>query len=128
MICPHCQKEIPDGSVYCTYCGQKAALSVPEEEKKPRADITDRLTLASNTILFTGVLLSLFLSLLMFRDLTIAGICGGILIILAGSFLAWILSLFLESRAELLKTARRIEAKLSMQEDPKDEVFLNGKE
>lgn len=131
MICAHCQKEIPDGSVYCTYCGEKAekeVLPVPEAEMKAPADITERLLIGSRTVLFSGILLSLFLSLLKFQEGTIAGICGGILIILAGSFLSWVLSLFLESRAELLRTSRRIEAMLAMQEDPKNEVFSDGKE
>ena len=128
MICTHCRKVIPDGSVYCTYCGQKIeplVLPAPAAEKNRSSDLAERLVLSSRFVLFSGILLSLFLSLLLFQKGTAAGIFPGFLIILAGSFLSWIVSLLLESRAELLRSCRRIEAMLSGQEN---HVVSDGKE
>ena len=35
MICPSCKKEIPDGSVYCTFCGTRLREPEPIPEPEP---------------------------------------------------------------------------------------------
>ena len=36
MICNKCKKDIPDGSIYCMYCGRKQTIAPRKQSRRPR--------------------------------------------------------------------------------------------
>ncbi|MFR8294836.1 MAG: zinc-ribbon domain-containing protein [Ruminococcus sp.] len=36
MLCKKCRKEIPDGSIYCNYCGKKQETTKRKVRRRPR--------------------------------------------------------------------------------------------
>ena len=64
MFCPNCGKEIPDGSKFCPYCGEKLITeSIPEKRKPVRKKIS---LLIFIPIIVLVVALSIFLYLKFF--------------------------------------------------------------
>ena len=35
MICPECKRWIPEGSVFCMFCGERAEAEPPKEQEAP---------------------------------------------------------------------------------------------
>ncbi|MBR2760819.1 MAG: zinc-ribbon domain-containing protein [Solobacterium sp.] len=149
MICPSCKKEIPDGSVYCTFCGTRLrepepgirepvpepvpVLKEPVSELLPvssapasvalsgkNRDLPDRLMLASRIMFWSGIVIGVFFALIPFSLLSFEGFVLGLLTFAVYALICWVISLILEGQAQLQRRLQNIEQVLSRSEIPDD--------
>lgn len=149
MICPSCKKEIPDGSVYCTFCGTrlrepKPGIREPVPEPVPvlkepvpellpvssapasvalsgkNRDLPDRLMLASRIMFWSGIVIGVFFALIPFSLLSFEGFVLGLLTFAVYALICWVISLILEGQAQLQRRLQNIEQVLSRSEIPDD--------
>ena len=149
MICPSCKKEIPDGSVYCTFCGTRLrepepgirepvpepvpVLKEPVSELLPvssapasvalsgkNRDLPDRLMLASRIMFWSGIVIGVFFALIPFSLLSFEGFVLGLLTFAVYALICWVISLILEGQAQLQRRLQNIEQVLSISETPDD--------
>ena len=149
MICPSCKKEIPDGSVYCTFCGTRLrepepgirepvpepvpVLKEPVPELLPvssapasvalsgkNRDLPDRLMLASRIMFWSGIVIGVFFALIPFSLLSFEGFVLGLLTFAVYALICWVISLILEGQAQLQRRLQNIEQVLSISETPDD--------
>lgn len=149
MICPSCKKEIPDGSVYCTFCGTRLrepepgirepvpepvpVLKEPVPELLPvssapasvalsgkNRDLPDRLMLASRIMFWSGIVIGVFFALIPLSLLSFEGFVLGLLTFAVYALICWVISLILEGQAQLQRRLQNIEQVLSRSEIPDD--------
>ena len=149
MICPSCKKEIPDGSVYCTFCGTRLrepepgirepvpepvpVLKEPVPELLPvssapasvalsgkNRDLPDRLMLASRIMFWSGIVIGVFFALIPFSLLSFEGFVLGLLTFAVYALICWVISLILEGQAQLQRRLQNIEQVLSIPENTDD--------
>ena len=53
MICPECGREIPEGHLYCDFCGQEVQI-VPDFEPEVENSITESLSGVAETLTETN--------------------------------------------------------------------------